>query len=214
MLLVTRSRMSHSRIICTWRNGTVLLRHHLKVHPRFVTGVVWLDTQGLNVRSWRKPNASRVVVVDIPPSFAKRRILVLRNCLFWIRSQLIFPPPPLRASTFEASGSAASNFATTVASVSMEVDNHMNTTTPASSTAGPMVEVTSGAIKVPGAKRSVVEGKSFKNCVVQCNGFRCRQGSVNGIKDKKVINDDFKTANKEIRVECENMNFELIVICK
>ncbi|KAI7871388.1 uncharacterized protein EV154DRAFT_487662 [Mucor mucedo] len=197
MLLVTRSRMSHSRIICTWRNGTVLLRHHLKVHPRFVTGVVWLDTQGLNVRSWRKPNASRVVVVDIPPSFAKRRILVLRNCLFWIRSQLIFPPPPLRAPR-----------------VSMEVDNHMNTTTPASSTAGPMVEVTSGAIKVPGAKRSVVEGKSFKNCVVQCNGFRCRQGSVNGIKDKKVINDDFKTANKEIRVECENMNFELIVICK
>ncbi|KAI7889020.1 uncharacterized protein EV154DRAFT_483557 [Mucor mucedo] len=30
--------------------------------------------------------------------------------------------------------------------------------------------------------------------------------------DKKIINDDFKRANKEIRVECENMNFELIVI--
>ncbi|KAI7875638.1 uncharacterized protein EV154DRAFT_472712 [Mucor mucedo] len=57
---------------------------------------------------------------------------------------------------FEPSGSAASKFATTVASVSMEVDNHVNTTTPASSTAGPMVEVTSGAIKVAGAKRSVL----------------------------------------------------------
>ncbi|KAI7895891.1 uncharacterized protein EV154DRAFT_598847 [Mucor mucedo] len=32
------------------------------------------------------------------------------------------------------------------------------------------------------------------------------------LKDKKIINDDFKRANKEIRVECENMNFELIVI--
>ncbi|KAI7873310.1 uncharacterized protein EV154DRAFT_570187 [Mucor mucedo] len=36
---------------------------------------------------------------------------------------------------FEPSGSAASKLATTVASVYMEVDNHMNTTTPASSTA-------------------------------------------------------------------------------
>ncbi|KAI7875640.1 uncharacterized protein EV154DRAFT_569457 [Mucor mucedo] len=61
---------------------------------------------------------------------------------------------------FEASGSAASKFATTVASVSMEVDHHMNTPTPAFSTAGPMVEVTSGAIKVAGAKRSVLVASS------------------------------------------------------
>ncbi|KAG2194349.1 hypothetical protein INT47_011516 [Mucor saturninus] len=57
---------------------------------------------------------------------------------------------------FEPSGSAASKFATTVASVSMEVDNHEDTTTPSSSTAGPMVESTSGVIKVPGIKRSVL----------------------------------------------------------
>ncbi|KAG2191898.1 hypothetical protein INT47_005345 [Mucor saturninus] len=57
---------------------------------------------------------------------------------------------------FELSGSAASKFATTVASVSMEVDNHVDTTTPSSSTAGPMVESTNGVIKVPGIKRSIL----------------------------------------------------------
>ncbi|KAG2193796.1 hypothetical protein INT47_009938 [Mucor saturninus] len=57
---------------------------------------------------------------------------------------------------FEPSGSAASKFATTVASVSMEVDNLVDTTTPSSSTAGPMVESTSGVIKDPGIKRSVL----------------------------------------------------------
>ncbi|KAG2192679.1 hypothetical protein INT47_003621 [Mucor saturninus] len=39
---------------------------------------------------------------------------------------------------FEPSGSAASKFATTAASSSMEVDNHVNTTTPSSSTAVPL----------------------------------------------------------------------------
>ncbi|KAI7887820.1 uncharacterized protein EV154DRAFT_484724 [Mucor mucedo] len=41
-----------------------------------------------------------------------------------------------------------------------------------------------------------------------------KSGDIVKTLDKKIINDDFKRANKEIRVECENMNFELIVICK
>ncbi|KAI7875444.1 uncharacterized protein EV154DRAFT_606845 [Mucor mucedo] len=127
------------------------------VHPRFVTGVVWLDTQGLNARSWRKPNASRVVVVDIPPNPKDLPSPIVLSFHAQVLSDSDTDISDVSTSPkFEPSGSAPSKFATTVAIVSMEVDNHMNTTTPASSTAGPMVEVTSGAIKVPGAKRSVL----------------------------------------------------------
>ncbi|KAI7865549.1 uncharacterized protein EV154DRAFT_488697 [Mucor mucedo] len=50
----------------------------------------------------------------------------------------------------------------------------------------------------------------LKNCQVLVVGIKLPTVKT---LDKKIINDDFKRANKEIRVECENMNFKLIVIC-
>ncbi|KAG2192678.1 hypothetical protein INT47_003620, partial [Mucor saturninus] len=79
---------------------------------------------------------------------------------------------------FEPSGSAASKFATTVASVSMEVDNHVDTTTPSSSTAGPMVESTTQPAKFIYIKNWTTQSETGKKRLFAPWGYTGQPGRL------------------------------------